>query len=62
MMTMTIANWKLVVQVRHQPPAATDASQAVVQRVQRRQLAAEVARTRDRAESRRLLLGGPYAR
>jgi hypothetical protein len=62
MMTMTIANWKLMVQVRHQPPAATDESQAVVQRARRRQLAGEVARARDRAETRRLLLGGPYLR
>jgi len=63
MMTMTIAHWKLVVQVRRQPsPAAPDATQALVERVQRRQLAAEIARSRDQADAWLILLGGPRAR
>ena len=63
MMTMTIAHWKLVVQVRRQPsPAAPDASQALVERVQRRQLDSQIARSRDQADARRILLGGPSAR
>ncbi len=63
MMTMTIAHWKLVVQVRRQVvPPASDATQALVQQVHRRELDAAIARTRRQAEARRLLLGGPYAR
>lgn len=63
MMTMTIAHWKLVVQVRRQVASpASDASQALAQRVHRQALAAAVARSRRQAETRRLLLGGPYVR
>jgi hypothetical protein len=57
MMTMTIAHWKLVVQVRRDAPAVD-----AVQRVRRCRLDAEIARARDRAETRRLLLGGLVAR
>ena len=63
MMTMTIAHWKLVVQVRRQAAIpAPDPAQVAVQRVQRCRLQAELARAHDRAEARRLLLGGPTAR
>ena len=62
MMTMTIAHWKLVVQVRRQPPVAPDASQALVERVQRRQLDSRIARSREQADARRILFGGPSAR
>jgi hypothetical protein len=62
MMTMTIARWKLVVQVRRQAATpAPDPAQQAVQRVERCWLQAEIARARDRAEARRLLLGGPTA-
>jgi hypothetical protein len=63
MMTMTIAHWKLVVQVRRRPAgSASDATQQLVQRARRRELDAAVARTRAEAETRRLLRGGPTPR
>ena len=61
-MNMTVANWKLVIQVRpltvqHDEPTAILARQA-----RRRELDAQVAHTRREAHAQWMLLGGGQGR
>jgi hypothetical protein len=56
---MHIASWKLSVQLRHQAPApSTDPTE---QRVHRMRMSEQIARTRDEAQTRWMLLGGPQS-
>ena len=62
-MNMTVANWKLVIQVR--PVAAhrdDEPSAALVRQARRRELDAQVAHTRRQAHTRWMLLGGAQVR
>ena len=62
-MNMTVANWKLVIQVR--PVAAHRADEptiALIRQVRRRELDAQVAHTRRQAHAQWMLLGGAQAR
>lgn len=56
-MTMQIASWKLSVQLRHQ--ATTPATDPTEQRVHRQRMSEQIARTRDEAQTRWMLMGGP---
>lgn len=58
-MTMHIASWKLSVQLRHQ--ATTPSTDPTEQRVHRMRMSEQIARTRDEAQTRWMLLGGPQS-
>jgi hypothetical protein len=54
---MHIASWKLSVQLRHQ--TMTPATDPTEQRVHRLRMSEQIARTRDEAQTRWMLMGGP---
>jgi hypothetical protein len=56
---MQIASWKLSVQLRHQ--ATTPSTDPTEQRVHRMRMSEQIARTRDEAQTRWMLLGGPQS-
>ncbi len=58
-MNMKIANWKLTVQLRHQP--TTPPTDPTEQRVQRLQMDAQIARNREHAQTQWMLMGGPQS-
>jgi hypothetical protein len=59
-MILTIANWQLVIRLHHQTARLNgDSISPLLQRVPRRSLDAQIARTRTRAQDRWLLLAPP---